>query len=315
MLKSKIYKEMAKVLIVSKTKLKNGVCIGGINLNNGEFVRIHGARGENLPSDAPYEIGDVWEMDIKKAWNCRPKPHVEDKQVTSSDRIGNVGDKGIISCIHQNESLFGDKLTKGCLGDTFQGCLHLEAGKAFVEEDKVPEFSTQFWIPDEDLIRRNVYGSVFYTYGGSRIKFVGLQPPKDRILSGSIVRLSLANWWNGDSSGKNRCYLQLSGWYGNEHQKTVSSSSGNELRFINTYTLSEFRQLNDGLAIELLRAPSGRCFFRCGSIIGAVSNEILSVISKSKNSEGLRISEVQADGDSEDTAPDKHFYLLHKAGN
>lgn len=307
---------MAEVLIVSKTKLKNGVCIGGINLNNGEFVRVHGARGENLPSDAPYEIGDVWEMDIEKAWNCRPKPHVEDKQVTSSNRIGNVGDKGIISYIHQNESLFGDKLTKGSLGDTFQGCLHLEAGKAFVEEDKVPEFSTQFWIPDEDLIRRrDVYGSVFYTYRGSRIKFVGLQPPIDRILSGSIVRLSLANWWDGDSSGKNRCYLQLSGWYGNEDQKTVSSSSGNELRFINTYTLSEFRQLNDGSAVELRRAPSGRCFFRCGSIIGAVSNEVLSVISKSKNSEGLRISEVQADGDSEDTAPDKHFYLLHKAGN
>ena len=306
---------MAEVLIVSKTKLKNGVCIGGINLNNGEFVRIHGAKGENLPSDAPYEIGDVWEMDIEKAWNCRPKPHIEDKQVTSSNRIGNVGDKGIFSYIHQIESSLGDKLTKGCLGDTFQGCLHLEAGKAFVEEDKVPDFSTQFWIPDEDLICRDVYGSVFYTYRGSRIKFVGLQPPKDRILSGSIVRLSLANWWNGDSSGKNRCYLQLSGWYGNEYQKTVSSSSGNELRFINTYTLSEFRQLNDGLAVDLLRAPSGRYFFRCGSIIGAVSNEVLSVISKSKNSEGLRISEVQADGNSEDTASDKHFYLLHKARN
>lgn len=306
---------MAEVLIVSKTKLKNGVCIGGINLNNGEFVRIHGAKGENLPSDAPYEIGDVWEMDIEKAWNCRLKPHIEDKQVTSSNRIGNVGDKGIISYIHQIESSLEDKLTKGCLGDTFQGCLHLEAGKAFVEEDKVPDFSTQFWIPDEDLICRDVYGSVFYTYRGSRIKFVGLQPPKDRILSGSIVRLSLANWWNGDSSGKNRCYLQLSGWYGNEHQKTVSSSSGNELRFINTYTLSEFRQLNDGSAVDLLRAPSGRYFFRCGSIIGAVSNEVLSVISKSKNSEGLRISEVQADGNSEDTASDKHFYLLHKARN
>ena len=314
-MKSKTYKEMAEVLIVSKTKLKNGVCIGSINLNNGEFVRIHGAKGENLPSDAPYEIGDVWEMDIEKAWNCRPKPHIEDKQVTSSNRIGNVGDKGIISYIHQIESLLGDKLTKGYLGDTFQSCLHLEAGKAFVEEDKVPDFSTQFWIPDEDLICRDVYGSVFYTYRGSRIKFVGLQSPIDRILSGSIVRLSLANWWDGDSSGKNRCYLQLSGWYGNEHQKTVSSSSGNELRFINTYTLSEFRQLNDGLAVDLLRAPSGRYFFRCGSIIGAVSNEVLSVISKSKNSEGLRISEVQADGDSKDTVPDKHFYLLHKAGN
>ena len=53
---------MATVLIVSKTQMRNGVCVGGINEDTHELIRIHNDRGGNLPADAPYEIGDRWSM-------------------------------------------------------------------------------------------------------------------------------------------------------------------------------------------------------------------------------------------------------------
>ena len=42
---------MATVLIVSKTQMKNGVCVGGINENTNELIRIHNERGGNLPAE------------------------------------------------------------------------------------------------------------------------------------------------------------------------------------------------------------------------------------------------------------------------
>ena len=49
---------MATVLIVSKTQMRNGVCVGGIIEQTCELIRIHNERGGNLSDDAPYEIGD-----------------------------------------------------------------------------------------------------------------------------------------------------------------------------------------------------------------------------------------------------------------
>lgn len=39
---------MATVLIVSKTQMRNGVCVGGINEDTNELIRIHNYRGGNL---------------------------------------------------------------------------------------------------------------------------------------------------------------------------------------------------------------------------------------------------------------------------
>lgn len=205
---------MAIILIVSKTKMSNGICVGGINEDTNEFIRIHNEHGGNLSSDVPYEIGDRWEMHVEKAWNARPKPHVEDMQTVAIEKIENVGGSGIIDYIKGHYRSFGKRLTCGRLQYTFEGCLHIEGTKNFINEDKVPSFSTQFWIPDKDLVRRTCFGNHYYMYDGSiRIKFVGCQTPMGRIPRRTIIRLSLANWWSGDGSNENRCYLQLSGWY------------------------------------------------------------------------------------------------------
>ncbi|MGP1623901.1 dual OB domain-containing protein [Bacteroides heparinolyticus] len=202
---------MAVVLIVSKTQMKSGVCVGGINEDTNEFIRIHNERGGHLPFDAPYEIGDRWEMNVEKAWNARPRPHVEDMQTSAIKKINNVGHAGIISYV--NTASLGKRLTQGPLQDTFEGCLQLTGKQNFINNDKVPTFSTQFWIADQDLIHLKIYENHYYVYNNIRIKFVGYQTPVELIPCGSIIRLSLANWWDGDGSNEERCYLQLSGWY------------------------------------------------------------------------------------------------------
>ena len=81
---------MSTILIVSKTRMKNGVCVGGIDEDSYELIRIHDENGGNLPLDAPYEIGDRWEMEVEQAWNARPKPHTEDRQVRPIRKINRL---------------------------------------------------------------------------------------------------------------------------------------------------------------------------------------------------------------------------------
>lgn len=203
---------MAKVLIVSRTKMKNGVCVGGIIESTCEIIRLHNERGGNLSSDAPYKVGDIWEMKVEPAWNARNYPHIEDRQTTPIKHIGNVGHSGVINFVKSHN--FGLRFTCGPLQDTFEGCLKFQWGKCFIN-DCIPSFSTQFWISDEDLVlfHDENYNSDSYLYKGYKIKYVGIKKVINTIPAGTMLRLSLANWWNGDGSGENRCYLQLSGWY------------------------------------------------------------------------------------------------------
>lgn len=200
---------MTTVLIVSKTKMANGVCIGGINEQSGELIRLHNERGGNLTTDAPYEIGDRWEMSVETAWNVRKAPHIEDKQTIPIRKIENVGIYGIIDYV-RNHNL-GNRLYIGSLNGTFDGCLQ---SRIYVTRDCVPSFSTQFWIPDKTLKHVVSFKKDYYIYQDLKIKYVGFLPAVEKILAGDLVRLSLANWFDGNGEWlEERCYLQISGWY------------------------------------------------------------------------------------------------------
>ena len=202
---------MSVVLIVSRTQMANGVCVGAIDENSGELVRLHNDRGANLPADAPYQIGDRWNVNIQTSWHVRPRPHIEDKDTTFLSLINNVGINGIKQYINTHH--LGNRLVSGDISNAFEGCLHFEGTKNYISRDRIPGFSTQFWITDRDLIHCVSFGRHYYICGNHRIKFVGFQECVERIPAGTIIRLSLANWWDGDGSGEDRCYLQLSGWY------------------------------------------------------------------------------------------------------
>lgn len=206
---------METILIVAKTRMANGVCVGGINESTCELIRLHDEKGRNLSADAPYEVGDRWSIwGMEKAWNCREKPHVEDKQVPffNRNKIGNVGIQGIIDFINTHD--FGKQLIKGSLDETFEGCLNLTGQSGFINRDKIPSFSTQFWIVDRDLQHTSTdTNKHYYIYNNIKIPFVGFQSLIDKIPAGTIVRISLANWWQKEEGAEERCYLQLSGWY------------------------------------------------------------------------------------------------------
>lgn len=200
---------MTTVLIVSKTKMANGVCVGGINEQSEELIRLHNERGGNLTTDAPYEIGDRWEMSIEPPWNPREAPHTEDKQTYPIQKIENIGIAGIIKYV-RNHNL-GDRLSDGPLNETFDGCLQ---SRIYVTKDSVPGFSTQFWIPDIDLNHVVSFGKDYYMYRNFKIKYVGFSPAIKSIPAKTIIRLSLAHWFDGKGEwNEDRCYLQISGWY------------------------------------------------------------------------------------------------------
>lgn len=202
---------MSVVLVVSRTQMAKGVCVGAIDEKSGELVRLHNDRGANLPADVPYQIGDRWNVNMQTSWRVRPCPHIEDKDTTFISYIDNVGINGIIDYIYSHN--LGNRLVGGNISNAFEGCLHFEGTRNYINRDRVPGFSTQFWITDRDLIHRVCNDKHYYMYDTNRIKFVGFQNCVERIPAGTIIRLSLANWWDGDGSGEDRCYLQLSGWY------------------------------------------------------------------------------------------------------
>ena len=76
-----------RVLIVAKTRMGNGACIGGIT-QHGESVRL--IPYEVDPHDGAnreYNVGDIWEIDSTPAANITP-PHTEDITVKGKRRLG-----------------------------------------------------------------------------------------------------------------------------------------------------------------------------------------------------------------------------------
>lgn len=201
---------MSEVLIVSRTRMRNGVCCGGLNLTNGEFVRLHNERGGNLSVDAPFAIGEVYDISYQTSWNVRPKPHVEDKSIFSYRLVRSLSEKNIIDIVEQMGCV-----SRGNLSAIFEGKLCYSRYSAYISPASVPSHSVCFWIPDAPLYRVDYLGKTRYSYNNCNFSFVGFQDPVAVIPAGTLLRMSLANWWQPeDSDIEKRCYLQLSGWYG-----------------------------------------------------------------------------------------------------
>lgn len=200
-----------KVLIVSRTRMKKGVCCGGIDLATGEFIRLHDHYGRNLTSDAPFQVGQIYNMEYRKAFNARPIPHSEDKEIMPSFELSNqLTTDDFIKEI--------DRLVTvpcGGLDAIFDGKLRRSAYSTYISPEDVPHNSVCFWRPNAPLIKSVFLSKTRYWFDGcNAISFVGFQEPVDFIPAGTLLRMSLANWWSPDDITEKRCYLQLSGWFG-----------------------------------------------------------------------------------------------------
>ena len=215
------------VIIVSKTHMSNAACVGGV-LANGRFVRLLDSNGYNQDSETELEVGDVYTITFSERNDTRP-PHVEDILLNSMEH------KFTFSTIEKMVEYLTDKLKvniwRGSTEALFDGKLQwTSGGSGYISESgEIPDNSVGFWIPDKNLTRNDYNEKVRYSYPirWRNISFVGFQNPVDNIPAGTLVRVSLARWWSPNED-EERCYLQLSGWYGLPEAKEETNDSEND---------------------------------------------------------------------------------------
>ena len=202
-----------RVLIVAKTRMGSGACIGGIT-QNGESVRLISADMDaHDGAGLEYEVGDVWEIEATPAPDITP-PHVEDIIVHRKRRLPSfrnpiaIIERFMPPVVGSPAELY-EELTQS----TSNGSLYV------AESGGIPPYSTTFWRADRPLVLDTTSKRIRYRYstedGGRTLTFVGYQEPIRSIPAGTLLRVSLAHRWRPDDGSvtEHRCYVQLSGWF------------------------------------------------------------------------------------------------------
>jgi hypothetical protein len=203
-----------QVLIVAKTKMKQGYCVSGIKASDYQNIRLLPNDGRNnQPFDTPFEVGQVWNIKFKAKEQLTP-PHTEDVFVLDKKYVGKGKHLAKFLLRHIPQMFDPDprKLFGGCIQFTDQGTAYINSIGG------VPAHSTGFWKTSRELtLYHNQDGKKRYRYEHPLIQFnvpfVGNQDALEVIPPNTLIRLSLARWWKKDHYTEDRCYLQLSGWY------------------------------------------------------------------------------------------------------
>ncbi|MBE2236297.1 MAG: DNA helicase RecQ [Caldilineaceae bacterium] len=201
------------VLVVAKTRMGAGACVGGIALDDGRSVRLIDAHVDvHHRGNLHYAVGEIWEIETTAA-EIVP-PHVEDVIVQSSRRVGRQ--RHVIALIEQHRPVVSggiERLFDGRLQRSSSGALYV------ADASGLPAFSTGFWRPDRPLRRVESGRRIRYVYPGAQgdctFVFVGFQDTIAEIPTGALLRVSLARRWRPDDKPdvELRCYAQLSGWF------------------------------------------------------------------------------------------------------
>lgn len=203
-----------RVLIVSKTKMYDDACVGAVT-ESGESLRLLGALGEHQARNTLLDVGQIWII----AYNRPPAdaiepPHIEDVFVTSQ-RF----EKQLPTIKNTLIKMFGKRIWCGSLETLFDGSLAFTSrGSGYIShETGIPDRSTWYWYLDQDMVADERENKIYYHYRHDdrlKIKYVGFAPHRPQLKKHTLLRLSLARWWNPpDADTEERCYLQLSGWY------------------------------------------------------------------------------------------------------
>ena len=213
-----------RVLIVAKTRMNKGACIGAIT-ETGKSVRLIPFNAD--PHDGAnreYEIGDIWEITAEPVPETELiPPHNENIVVHKKSRIHTAKDsKDLVSAI---ELLMPPKighpreLYDGLLQNTESGRLHI------AKQNGIPPYSTTFWKTDQPLTLDIEKQKPRYRYptenGGCTFTFGGFQEPLETIPADTLLRVSLAHWWRPEDNPtvEERCYAQISGWFLEEERQ------------------------------------------------------------------------------------------------
>ena len=288
-----------KVLIVAKTRMGGGACIGAIT-EDGKSVRLMPYNAD--PHDGAnreYNVGDIWEIDSTPAVNLTP-PHTEDITVKEKHLLGTANN--LIDTIEQfMPPEFGgpNVLYEGLLRSAESGALYV------AETSGIPPYSTTFWRPNKPLERDTEGRRVRYRYpaqNGDRIlTFVGYQEPLETIPRGTLLRVSLAHPWRPKDKPNDelRCHAQISGWFlteagqgkaalSNDVVPTLSQTiSPSPLEILgNVFGHAQFRSLQEEIINHILNGhdalivlPTGGGKSLCYQLPALIFNGVTVVVS------------------------------------
>lgn len=198
----------SEVVILTKTQMAGGVCVGAYDSDNERMIRLLDNRAGRLGTDAPYEVGQTYSMTYAVRYQLIA-PHVEDVAVYEATNTGSLNSAEL-----RDLAL---SLSSGTLkiSELFQGKLS-KNGSWFASQEDCPDFSVQIVKTRIPMFKDGPQHFKEVGLGASgRVKYVGSAPFARLpliIATGTPVRYSLARFWDkGD--GVMRAYLQLSAAY------------------------------------------------------------------------------------------------------
>lgn len=201
-----------RIVIVAKTRMRSGICVGGIIDSTGRPVRLLPVGEACHPPDTGFEVGEIWDIEVAPRQWLTP-PHVEDHDARSAVRVGLIPD---LATYLRNKI----KPVKGTPDALFQGRLAFRSsGTAYIDiEQPLPPSSVDFWVLPRALDYNPYNDKARYRMAPPDrfvVSYVGVAPPIPMIPKGTLVRVSLARPWTTaeDPAEHTRCSLQLSGWY------------------------------------------------------------------------------------------------------
>ena len=211
---------MVRVLIVGKTKKWDKTCVGGITIDNAQSIRLLTSNGDDHPKNTPYNLGDMWDMQLKAPRrNQIKKPHTENTLVLQDDHMETYSLSAVRKYV--TEAIGAPLIEPKHL---FDGLLRFTDNRKWYvsPSDGLPSYSTGFWRLQKALrlfwVTQNKERKSRYIYvdneGGNPtfdVPYVGYQEPLEVIPSHTVLRFSLAQPFSNDK--QKRCYLQLSGWF------------------------------------------------------------------------------------------------------
>lgn len=194
-----------EALIVSKTRMKNAICVGALLLDYDANIRLLNPGNKNQPTNTDFEIGEVWDLRFIKR-NPIHEPHTEDRIVLKKSHLRSIPNLSDFLETRDVNIAVGDP------ENLFDGSLEWHKnGSGYIPDNGVmPDHSVCFWKADKDLTLYQNFGKSRYRYSKEiSFPYVGLVEPTDTIPAGTIIRLSITRPF-GEA---NSCWLQLSGWY------------------------------------------------------------------------------------------------------
>jgi ATP-dependent DNA helicase RecQ len=203
---------VSEVLIVAKTRMKSGVCVGAIDLSLTKSLRLIPKGHLNQPEDSPLEVGDVYEVNYEMRNSLFPHGEDADAEILrliDRRKITLSMVKGCPTAIGSSDDLFDRRLawTASRKGYLDPG----NPGSTFIH------YSTQFWLPSTGLMRyeKDAGGRFHFWEPGTRryIPWVGVANAPHRIDAGQLTRISLTRAFATSKMDHGVHWLQISGVY------------------------------------------------------------------------------------------------------